>query len=74
MEALGQDPSSWGAARFYTGLIDEMVIHPDDCAEQEKIEALGVRVFVTQTLMPRPADSVRLARVMMKRFAEGEER
>ena len=51
MRELGHEVSSVGIARFYRGLIDGLVIHETDAAQASAIEALGIQVLVTDTLM-----------------------
>jgi LPPG:FO 2-phospho-L-lactate transferase len=51
MRELGHEVSSVGIARYYQGLIDALVIHETDAAQVSAIEALGIQVLVTDTLM-----------------------
>lgn len=49
---LGKQASSVEIARLYSGLIDGMVIDQADAQQVAAIQALGIRVHVTDTLMP----------------------
>ena len=59
---LGLDASCVGVAREYAGLCDVFVIDRVDTHCREEIEALGMRVEVTDTVMESLADKVGLAR------------
>jgi len=61
MRELGHAVSSLGVARKYQGLADALVIDTADAALQPDIEALGMRVLVTNTWMRSAEDSTRLA-------------
>ena len=61
MRELGYDVSCAGVAARYAGLCDVFVIDDVDAARAPEIEALGMRVAVTNTIMNDEADKVRLA-------------
>jgi LPPG:FO 2-phospho-L-lactate transferase len=61
MAELGHEVSSLTVARKYRGLIDGMVIDLEDAHLTEAIEALGIAVLTTRTLMRTPEDSTALA-------------
>lgn len=61
MRELGHTVSSLGVAHKYQGLADALVIDTADAALQPDIEALGLRVMVTNTLMRSAEDSAALA-------------
>ena len=58
---LGIEPSAVSVARHYVGLLDGFVIDRQDAQLAAEIEALGMQVLVTQTLMLTPDDRRRLA-------------
>ncbi|GAB4581403.1 MAG: 2-phospho-L-lactate transferase [Anaerolineales bacterium] len=58
---LGVEPSALAVATHYGGLIGGFVFDIQDAESLVAIRALGVRPFVTDTLMKTPADRVRLA-------------
>jgi len=61
MATLGHEVSSVGVARMYAGLIDGLIIDRLDAALSPAIEALGIRVLVTESVMGGPDDRRRLA-------------
>jgi LPPG:FO 2-phospho-L-lactate transferase len=62
---LGHDVSALGVARYYKGLIDGFVLDAQDAALKDKIEALGVKVLVADTMMRNDDDKRRLARTTL---------
>ena len=62
MTTLGHEVSALGVARIYAGLIDLMVIDDLDSALAPAIEALGMRCFVTDTMMTSTERKAELAR------------
>lgn len=58
---LGHDVSALGVARYYKGLIDGFVLDATDKGLAPSIEALGLKVHVTDTMMRNDADKRRLA-------------
>lgn len=67
LTSLGGESSAVEVARRYAaaGLIDAFVIDHQDDASAPAIQALGVEVVVTDTLMPDAASRARLAREML---------
>lgn len=61
MEVLGYPSSALGVAQTYLGLIDGIVIDAQDAEQTQEIEALGVRVLATNTIMQTLEDRDRLA-------------
>ncbi len=61
LRTLGHEVSAFGVASLYHGLIDGMVIDNLDSKLATRIEALGTRVLVTQTIMADVADREQLA-------------
>ncbi|OAI39832.1 2-phospho-L-lactate transferase [bacterium SCGC AG-212-C10] len=51
LQSLGHEVSALAVAKIYTGLIDLMVIDEQDRALAPSIEALGMRVAITDTMM-----------------------
>jgi LPPG:FO 2-phospho-L-lactate transferase len=58
---LGLEPSALGIAQYYAGLVDGLVIDDIDSGLKRPIEALGLRVAVTNTVMKTAVDQARLA-------------
>jgi LPPG:FO 2-phospho-L-lactate transferase len=65
MASLGFEPSAYGVANFYSDIIDYLVIDKADELEGGRIEDLGVKVKVTETVMKSIQDSVRLAKAVI---------
>jgi LPPG:FO 2-phospho-L-lactate transferase len=65
MASMGLEVSAFGVAKFYEDLIDGFVIDAVDEPERFRVEKLGVKVAVTNTMMKSVEDSVRLAKVVM---------
>ena len=63
--SLGHEASALGVARLYAGLVDVFLIDTVDAALAPPIEALGMRVVVTDTVMPDDAGRARLARELL---------
>src|SRR4051794_19877581 len=61
LASLGHEPTALGVARLYAGWVDTFVIDNADAALQPGIEALGVKVHVTDTIMTDDASRARLA-------------
>lgn len=61
LAGLSVDVSPVGVATLYRDLVDGMVIDRIDEALAPQIEAMGMRVLVTETVMREPADRERLA-------------
>lgn len=69
MAELGYAVSSLTVAEKYVGLIDAIVIDREDAHHARDIEALGLQVLTTRTLMRSAGDSRVLAEETM-RFAQ----
>lgn len=61
LASMGHESSAFGVARMYADMMDVFVIDRQDAADLERIEALGIRVLVTDTVMGDRADRERLA-------------
>jgi LPPG:FO 2-phospho-L-lactate transferase len=63
MRSLGGEASAsaWGVARFYTRFATHFVLDQVDADQQTAIEALGLKVLVTDTIMKSDEDKIRLA-------------
>ncbi|MBI4308076.1 MAG: 2-phospho-L-lactate transferase [Chloroflexi bacterium] len=70
LAAQGVEPSACGVAALYRDFLDGFVIDQQDAALRERIEALGVRVAVTDTLMRTPEDAARVADAVLTLLAE----
>ncbi|MCE3290718.1 MAG: LPPG:Fo 2-phospho-L-lactate transferase [Caulobacter sp.] len=70
MAELDVEPGAPAVARHYAGLIDGLVIDTADAERAPAVEALGVRAFVTASVMRDDDDRRRLARETLA-FAAG---
>jgi LPPG:FO 2-phospho-L-lactate transferase len=70
LATMGHEVSAYGVAAWYGDLLDGMVIDEQDAAQASRIEALGMRTLITNTVMARREDRVRLARDVLQ-FAAG---
>jgi LPPG:FO 2-phospho-L-lactate transferase len=66
LRGLGLEVSPRGVARCYRGLADLFVLDRTDAAWAARIEALGMRVLVTDTFMRSPAHAARLASTVLR--------
>jgi LPPG:FO 2-phospho-L-lactate transferase len=66
LRGLGLEVSPRGVARCYQGLADLFVLDRTDAAWAARIEALGMRVLVTDTFMRTPAHAGRLAATVLR--------
>lgn len=65
LPVVGAEVSASGVASLYRDICDVFVIDHRDAPEAEKIEAMGMRVLVLETIMDRPAIAAQLAREML---------
>ena len=66
MASMGLEASAYGVAKFYEDFLDHFIIDRADESHRERIEGLGVKVTVTDTIMKSLDDSIRLARVALE--------
>ena len=65
MKSLGVEPSALGVATCYRDFLDTLIIDRVDRKLAPKIEILGIKPVVAQTLMKTMADKVRLAKLAL---------
>jgi LPPG:FO 2-phospho-L-lactate transferase len=65
LRSLGHEVSAVGVARIYRGLIDVMVIDEQDRALAPRVEALGMRCVVTDTMMTSMERKAGIARAVL---------
>jgi LPPG:FO 2-phospho-L-lactate transferase len=65
MQGLGIEVSAYGIATCYQDFLDCLVIDIADAGLRARIEALGIRVVVTNTIMQRLEDKIALANTTM---------
>ena len=66
LRALGVEVSAFGVAKFYSDFLDTFIIDAKDADEKSRIENLGVKVKVTNTVMKSLEDKVALAKVVLE--------
>ena len=66
MRSLGVEPSALSVAYLYRDFIDTLIIDRVDEDLEKRIEALGIKAVVTDTIMRSLGDKVRLARIAMR--------
>jgi LPPG:FO 2-phospho-L-lactate transferase len=65
MRGLGHEVSACGVALLYRDFLDGIVIDTVDEAQKSQIEALGIKVAVTNTVMKTLQDKVELAKTVL---------
>lgn len=71
MAELGETPSALTVAVRYRAFLDGFVLDRADAALAPAVEALGIRAFVTDTVMPDPPARARLAEEILRWMASG---
>ena len=66
MQGLGVEVSAYGVSELYKDFIDAFIIDNVDREEKQRIEALGLHVTVTNTIMKSLEDKVQLAQAALK--------
>jgi LPPG:FO 2-phospho-L-lactate transferase len=66
LRALGVEVSAFGVAKFYSDFLDTFIIDVKDTDEKSRIENLGVKVKVTNTVMKSLEDKVALAKAVLE--------
>jgi LPPG:FO 2-phospho-L-lactate transferase len=61
LASMGHEASALGVARLYADIVDVFVIDTVDTALAPAVEALGLRVLVTDTVMSDDASRARVA-------------
>ena len=66
MRGLKMSASALGVARIYRGLVNVFVLDKEDETEAARVESLGMRAIVTDTIMSGLSKKKALARAVMK--------
>src|SRR5262249_41561987 len=66
LKGLGHEVSALGVARLYRDFVDLFVLDRRDAALKPRIEELGMRALVTDTIMRSPARSRALATAVLE--------
>jgi LPPG:FO 2-phospho-L-lactate transferase len=65
LRSLGHEVSAFGVAELYADFLDTFIIDVVDASEKARIERLGLKVEVTNTLMRNLNDKILLAKVVL---------
>jgi len=65
MRGLGLEVSSYSVAFLYRDFLDLLVLDVADEEEKERIEKLGIKVVVTNTVMKSLEDKIELAKIVL---------
>lgn len=66
LKGLGLEVSAYSVARLYVDFLDKLILDNADSAEKGKIENLGIKVIVANTLMRTLEDKVQLAKIVLE--------
>jgi LPPG:FO 2-phospho-L-lactate transferase len=66
LRSLGYEVSAFGVAELYSDFLDAIVIDSKDADKRGRIETLGVKVSVTNTIMKTLADKISLAETVLE--------
>ena len=67
LRGLGFEVSAFGVANLYSDFLDTFVIDNLDAEAKRRIENLGIRVKITNTIMRSLEDKVKLAKVVLEK-------
>ncbi|HEX9002211.1 MAG TPA: 2-phospho-L-lactate transferase, partial [Blastocatellia bacterium] len=70
LKDLGMEVSAAQVAKLYADFADIFVLDQQDKAMKPKIEALGLKVFVTDTVMSDADKKTSLAKAVLQMLAE----
>jgi LPPG:FO 2-phospho-L-lactate transferase len=66
LRGLGLEVSAYSVAKLYADFLDTFILDAADSAEKAKIEKLGIKVKVANTIMRTLEDKVRLAKTVLE--------
>ncbi len=66
MKGLGIEPSAYSVADLYRDFLDAFILDEVDRKQKQKIEALGLKVITTNTIMRSLQDKAELARIALE--------
>jgi LPPG:FO 2-phospho-L-lactate transferase len=66
LRGLGLEVSAYSVAKLYSDFLDTFILDKADVAEKDKIEQLGIKVKITNTLMKTLEDQIGLARIVLQ--------
>jgi LPPG:FO 2-phospho-L-lactate transferase len=65
MVSMGYEASPYGVAKFYGSLLKHLIIDEIDLEHERRIQEIGVKVTVTNTIMKSVEDAINLAKVVI---------
>ncbi|MEM2917026.1 MAG: 2-phospho-L-lactate transferase CofD family protein, partial [Candidatus Bathyarchaeia archaeon] len=65
MQGLGLEVSAYSVAYLYRDFLDVFIIDNKDKIEKQRIEALGINVVITNTIMKTLEDKIHLAKTVL---------
>ena len=71
MRGLGIEVSAYSVANLYKDFLDAFILDIADKEQKERIEALGIKGVVTNTLMKTIEDKKRLAKIALSYLQQG---
>jgi len=69
MRTLGFEPTAVGVAEFYRDFLDVLILDRQDKRLAKRVEGLGIRAVITNTIMATLEDKIRLARNTMREIS-----
>jgi LPPG:FO 2-phospho-L-lactate transferase len=66
LKGLGLEVSAYSVAKLYADFLDAFILDAADSTGKEKIEKLGIKVEVTNTIMRSLEDKVQLAKTVLE--------
>jgi len=66
MRGLGLEVSAFSVAYLYRDFLDTFILDESDKAERDRIEGLGIKVVLADTIMRTLEDKIRLAKIVLK--------
>ncbi|MGD0422263.1 MAG: 2-phospho-L-lactate transferase [Candidatus Bathyarchaeia archaeon] len=69
MKALCLEPTAVGVAEIYRDFLDTLILDKQDKHLAKKVEDLGIKAVVTNTIMATLEDKIKLARTVMREFS-----
>jgi LPPG:FO 2-phospho-L-lactate transferase len=65
MRGLGMEVSAFSVANLYEDFLDAFILDNADKEQEGRVETLGIKAVVTNTLMKTVEDKIRLAEVAL---------
>ena len=66
LRGLGFEVSAYGVAKLYSDFLDTFVIDTKDAGSKSRVEKLGIKVKVTNTVMKSLEDKIALAKTVLE--------